>query len=433
MAIKAKDLRFKAGQHATRQKEILAKASDMLTPDEEKEFDSLHDQEQILLKQAKKIEEREKIDAEDVELSREVEKTLRPGELTPDKKKAVEEIALKAYLLTGNVPEELRSIMRPAAKENDDRSMISAELKKLGFEGLTAQQNTGTGSGGYTIPIGFQAELEIAMKEYGGMYANSRILKTSSGNTLQWPMVNDTANIAYQLGEAVSAETSATKITDAQVSFSAYKWTSGLIRLSSEIIEDSAFNMPEIVKGLLGERMGRGINHAATINSGIQTITGLYNTTTSAGAAAYGGSFATGAPTYDEWVELEAGLDPAYRKKAKWMFADNTLKTLKKLKDSQNLPVWLNNAREGAPSTFLGYEYIINQDMAYGTVNSAKIAGFGDLSKYIIRQVNDMRIVRLNERFGDTDEIGFVVFFRWDGKLLDAGTHPFVFGRVDAT
>lgn len=427
MAIKAKDLRHKAGQLAKRQAEILEKATDKLTPEQELEFDTLHDEEQVLLKQAKKIELVQQASHEEEEEAKEVEKTLKAGDLDPEKKKKAEALALKSYLMTGSVPEELRAIMKPAKAEKDDHSFIQKELKELGFT-RAAQQSTTTGSGGYTIPEGFQRELEVAMKAYGGMYENCRILRTSTGNTLDWPTINDFANIAYQLSEAGNAETSATKVTDSRVQFGAYKWTSGLIRLSYEIVEDSAFDMVSEVNKLLGTRMGRGINHAATIGTGTQTIQGVTV------GASYGASFAAGgAPTYNEMVDLESGLDPAYRRNAKFMFHDRTLKVLKKLKDSQNMPIWLPSARDGAPATFLGYEYIINQDVTWGATNSAKIALFGDFSKYIIRQVNDMRMVRLNERFGDTDEIALGIFFRWDGKVLDAGGKPIVYGRNDAT
>lgn len=427
MAIKAKDLRHKAGQLAKRQQELLDTAVEKLSKEQDAEFDKLHIEETELLAQAEKIERFEKISHEDEEKAQEVETHLKKGDLKPEEKKEVEAIALKSYLLTGSVPEELKAYMRPAQKEKDDQSLISQELSKYGIK-LANQQSTTDGSGGYTIPQGFQAELEKAMKEFGGMYDVSRILKTSSGNPLDWPMVNDTANRGYLLAEAGNAETSAQKFTDATKAFAAYKFTSGLLRLSSELVEDSAFNMPAEVISMLSERMARAINYYATLGSGSGQPEGVTV------GANYGVSLAAGgAPTYDNWVDLEHSVDPAYRGKARYMFHDKTLKTLKKLKDSQNLPVWLTSMREGEPSTVFGKPYTINQDMAFGATNSAKIALFGDFTKYVIRQVAGMRIVRLNERFADTDEIGFVVFFRFDSKVLDAGGHPIAYARNDAT
>lgn len=44
--------------------------------------------------------------------------------------------------------------------------------------------------------------------------------------------------------------------------------------------------------------------------------------------------------TYDDLVELEHSLDPAYREggRCSFMFADTTLKAIKKLKDGKAAP-----------------------------------------------------------------------------------------------
>jgi len=49
---------------------------------------------------------------------------------------------------------------------------------------------------------------------------------------------------------------------------------------------------------------------------------------------------------------------------------------------------------------------------------------FGDLSYYYIREVADWRMVRLNERYAEQDQVGFTLFARYDAKVIDAGTEP---------
>jgi HK97 family phage major capsid protein len=46
------------------------------------------------------------------------------------------------------------------------------------------------------------------------------------------------------------------------------------------------------------------------------------------------------------------------------------------------------------------------------------------LPLYTIRRVRDMSVLRLEERFADYGQIAFIGFARYDGNLLDAGTHP---------
>ena len=55
---------------------------------------------------------------------------------------------------------------------------------------------------------------------------------------------------------------------------------------------------------------------------------------------------------------------------------------------------------------------------------SAKAILFGDFSKYFIRRITGARVLRLVERYADYNQTGFVAFQRWDGALVDAGTHP---------
>lgn len=71
----------------------------------------------------------------------------------------------------------------------------------------------------------------------------------------------------------------------------------------------------------------------------------------------------------------------------------------------------------------MGYPYYVNMDMAT-IAASAKTVLFGQLKKYKIRRVMGMRVLRLVERFADYGQIALIGFARYDGNLLDAGTHP---------
>jgi HK97 family phage major capsid protein len=434
---KSLELKRKAGQIATEMLDLRNQANGNWTEEQTVRFDKLDKEYEGLLAAAQREDRIEQITNEEIEESREIEKSLKPGDLSPEKKKEAEALAMREYLATGQVPVELKGFMRKAKAEDDDNSRINAEFKKLGIT-RAAQQSTTDAAGGYTIPDGFQAELDRGIKAFGGMFETSRIWKTSTGNTVVWPNNNDTANKAYLLAEAGNAETGATAAVFGQQSFEAYKYTSGLIRISTELLQDSAFNMPALINELLAERMFRGLNTAFTTADGSSKPKGITV------AAFQGNNTADDAAlAASDFLNLEHKVDPGYRNRpgTGWMFHDSVLKQIKKLSvaDTTVYPLWLPSFRDGAPSTILGYKYTINQDMAAytdgsATLNdSAKIALFGDLQKYVIRQVAGMRIVRLNERFGDTDEVGFVVFARFDGDLLDAGTRPVRYMRMSAT
>jgi HK97 family phage major capsid protein len=439
MAIKAKELRNKAKQNQKRMSEILEGSSEKMTADQEKEFDALDTEAESLLRQAEKIERMEKADIEAGE-GEEIKATKTKGinDLKPEEKKKAEELAMRAYLKGGNVPQELRALMPAAQAEQDDGEMISKALKEMGIE-TRATQTTTTSGGGYTIPRGFQAELEKAILAYGGMWEASRILKTTKGNTLDWPLVDDTANEAYLLAESTSAATSAQAVVFGTQPFEAYKYTSGLVQVPVELLEDSEFDIPSLMVELLSERIWRGTNRAFTDADGTNKPHGII----AAGNSVLGASSANDTVlAYDDIVNLEHSVDPGYRNRpgTAFMFHDTVLKELKKIKDSQNMPIWNPMLmREGEPNRLLGYRYHINQHFPIFWPGNAsdndndKAMIFGDLKKYIIRQVRNMRIVRLNERYGELDQVAFVVFFRVDGDMLNAGTNPVKHLRISAT
>lgn len=431
---KSHELKKKAEELYRNIKDLYSKAE--TTPEDDAKFDQWNKEYDALMTKAKAAEDFEKKEIIDAEEHNEVEKTLKKGDLTPEKQREVFNVALKEYYLKGTISGEARDLFQRAKAEKDDKDFITREYEKLGMT-RAAQQSTTDGSGGYTIPQGFQAELEKALLDFGGIQEAARIWRTTSGNTVDWPKVDDTMNRAYLIGEAVNAETSAVKITDANQQFEAYKITSGMLRLSSEIVEDSAFDMVSIVSDFLAERMGRGINYYGTVADGSSKPKGITV------AAAHGNNTAEdGVLAVADFLNLEHEVGSAYRRRgAKWMFHDSVLKEVKRvsLAATVGYPLWVPSFRDGAPSTILGYPYIINDDMAVFTPGATsandnlKIALFGDFKKFILRYVNRMRLVRLVERFGDTDEIALCAFWRFDTDLLDAGTHPVKYMRVATT
>jgi len=111
------------------------------------------------------------------------------------------------------------------------------------------------------------------------------------------------------------------------------------------------------------------------------------------------------------------------------------LKLLKLLVDGNDRPLWqpglTASFREGAAvdlvaskPTILDHPYIINQDMAVPSASAYSML-FGDMSLYKVRRVaGGITLIRLVERYADYLQVGFTAFMRFDGNLIDAGTHP---------
>jgi HK97 family phage major capsid protein len=286
----------------------------------------------------------------------------------------------------------------------------------------------GTGNlGGYFVPQGFVYEIEQALKYYGNMLGISRILDTATGNPLPYPNDNDTSNMGEIVGEGV--QVSAQDVSIGHIIFNAYKFSTKMVKVSIELLQDSAFDIESYLKDKFAIRLGRILNNKFTVGAGTTEPTGVITAAT-AGPTAVGSSGNTGGSEtggttigYIDLVELEHSVDPLYRRGAKFMMHDSALKKIKEILDKYGRPIWVPGVATNAPDTILGYEYSVNNDMATVAVNNHTVA-FGPFEKYLIRRVKELAVLRLVERFADYGQVAFIGFARYDGNLLDAGTHP---------
>lgn len=306
----------------------------------------------------------------------------------------------------------------------EDRAALQREYRDLGTGGGNALQGTGAG---YFVPVGFVDEVEMALKYYGPMLDVATIMTTASGQPMPYPTDNDTSNTGEQVGEGAQVTTQ--DVTISAVQFGAYKFSTKMIKVSLELLQDSAFDIESYLKEKFAIRLGRIINNKTTVGGGSTTINGIVPASTlgatATGAATNDGTTATGGTSIgsDDLFELEHSVDILYRRDAMYMMHDSTLKTIKKVKDKYGRPLWMPGLAVREPDTINGYKYAINNDMATVAVN-AKTVLFGALKKYVIRQVKELSVMRLDERFADYGQVAFIGFARYDGNLVDAGTNP---------
>jgi HK97 family phage major capsid protein len=279
-----------------------------------------------------------------------------------------------------------------------------------------AQSIGTTTAGGHTTFPGFVSNLERALLQFGGMRQVSTILRTATGSALDWPTVNDTGNTGALLAE--NTQDAEQDVTFGNLTLDAYKYTSKIVRVSVELMQDSAFNMGSTLGSLLGERLGRIQNTHATTGTGSSQPNGVVTAATLGKTAA-----ATGAVTMDELLDLQASVDPAYRMGSTWMFNDATRNAVRQLKSTDSVYHWSPGATAGDPDRLFTAPVVVNQDMA-SMATTTKPVLFGQLSKYLMREVLGVTLVRMNERYADYHQVAFVAIMRFDGDLLDAGTNP---------
>ena len=295
------------------------------------------------------------------------------------------------------------------------RSLTSSEssmLKEMRGTATITTSESGL-AGGYVIPYQFSYELERTMAYYGPMLTVSRIITTPQAGTLYYPKVNDTAVAGNWHTEA--AAVTVQDMTFTRETFNAHVLNT-LVKVSVEWANDEFGLLNTELPVMLGERLGRGLNTAFTTGDGSGKPTGFRDVAPSGVSSASSGAF-----TAANLVDLVHSVDVAYRNSPSvaFMMHDNILSAVRKLNfDTANNPLFQPSLREGAPDKLLGYNYFVNNDLPSAQAAAAKIIFFGDWSKYVIRQVANNVLVPLRERFMDEMEIGFLMYARYDGKLL---------------
>lgn len=407
--ITAKRLREERAVLSSRMNEILeapAGEGGDLSAEQRTEFDRLHTRQEDMRQDIERIEYHEQTQAELAASQAPVAGGQRDA-ASPDVEARDAKIngAFDAYLRHG-------------------MTGLNAEQRTIMSERFTTPEQRAQGTnvdtaGGYLVPEGFFGEIVEARQFFGGMrQSRATVIPTASGNPIPIPTDDDTSNTGALVGE--NQEHTETALAFGAVTLNAYTYSSKLVKVSRQLLNDSAFPLQPFIARKFGQRLGRIQNTHFTTGDNSAKPQGA---ATGAATGATGASGQTTSVTWNDLLTLEHAVDRDYRMGAEYMFHDSTLLALKKLKDGEGRPLWQSGVAIGAPDTINGYRYVVNNDVAE-MVASAKSILFGDFSLYYIRDVNEILVLRLDERYAEYLQVGFLAFARCDGRIVDAGTNP---------
>ena len=316
--------------------------------------------------------------------------------------------------------EEYRDAFYAMLREGGDMSALSAESRQLLRRGYVENrvQTAGTdAAGGFTVPTTLANFIVSTMKDWGPMYdpGITTELVTSSGNAFDIPTNDDTGNTAALKSEGADlTDDDSGDLAFGEKNLNAFVYATPWLKISFELLQDSAFNLEAFIGAKLGERLGRIANQRLTIGTGSSQPNGIVTAASIGKTAAAAAAIAA-----DELIDLQHSVNAAYRRSPRcgWMFADTTLASIRKLKDGQGNYLWqMGDVRVGAPDLILGKQYFVNDDVAAMAANARTVV-FGDLGAYIVRKVGSPLIGTVRERFWP--KVGMAGLVRFDGELTD--------------
>jgi HK97 family phage major capsid protein len=317
------------------------------------------------------------------------------------------------------------------------------KVLRLGFGGGPTASDDGweqrdqakgtNASGGFLVPTSFQKELYTHLVQAGTMrLTRVRTLTTTSGETLQWPKTTAHGAATWQ---SEGATFSSSDESFGQVSLTPQKAVR-LVKVSLELLEDNAVDLEAYLGLEIGRSIGALENTAYVNGTGTGQPQGIVGKASSGKVGATGQTTSVGA---DDLIDLFYAVPPQYRRSAEWMMADGTVKAVRKLKDAAGNYLWASGIggygvgavlANPAPDTLLGRPVWDDPDVPAMAAN-AKSVLFGDFSAYIIRDVgvagpiagekgiSAFYVRRLDERFADSGQVGFLGWHRTDGNLID--------------
>ena len=319
---------------------------------------------------------------------------------------------------------EARTVTEPVAeaKSDDDliRSLYRGEVRTVNFE----QRDVTKGSTGAPVATSFLDQVLYLAREVGPMLRVSTVLNTTSGETLQIPSLS-----AYSTGTITTEGNTIGESDPTMNSFvelGAFKY-SFLTQISTELLEDSAVSITDILSTNVGNALGYAVNTALTTGDGSSKPKGVV----AAAGSGVAGTTSGGLFTYDDLVELIYSTDAAARALPGFavMASTSAIVDMRTLQDGAGNYVFSPTLDQATADRVLGYPLIENPAMAaVGT--SAKSVIAGHMPSYYVRQVGGIRLDRSDDYAFADGLVTFRATFRVDGDLPQTSHIKYFIGNA---
>jgi HK97 family phage major capsid protein len=319
--------------------------------------------------------------------------------------------------------------------KKSEPAKLFAKWLRGGDKGLSADDwtqirntmsTTTNSEGGFTVQTDVANSVLDALKFYGGMRAASTVIRTEKGNAMSFPTSDGTSEV----GELIAENTTATAAdpTFGTKSLPVYKYSSKIIAVPFELLQDSSVDIEAFVRQRMVDRLGRITNTHFTTGTGSGQPNGII-TAAGTGVTAANSTSQVTSILYATVIDLIHSVDVSYRNPScRFMMNDSSVKVFRKILDGSSRPIFApgyDNTIGASPLSFqdmiCGYPVIVNNDVA-AMAASAKSIAFGDFRYYYIRDAMEMQMFRFTDSaYAKLGQVGFLAWLRSGGNFIDVG------------
>ena len=265
-----------------------------------------------------------------------------------------------------------------------------------------------------TVPKSFFDTVYQVARLAGPMLNLGETIATTTGEQLTIPTLT-----AYSTATIKGAGTAISESDPvfSSITLGAFRY-SFLVPVANELLNDAGFDLSNLIADQAGNAIGFAVNAGLTNGTGTVEPTGIM---TSATSAVTGGTGVSGAPSYENVLDLVYALDGQARllPGVAFITAKSGLAALRKIKDGDGRYIWTEGGTQGQPANLLGYPVIENP--AVSAVGTAAFSlGFGHMPSLKIRTAGGIQVAQSGDFAFDKDVTTFRVQLRVDSKLTHA-------------
>lgn len=283
-------------------------------------------------------------------------------------------------------------------------------------------------SGGYWVPVDFQATLIRRIAAMSVIRPNARVVPTSR-DVAQWPRLVSsdekyTSNVRLVWAGNRPQSGSFTQNMAGSAGLVTIPVNTALsaVPIANTMIEDAAFDVVGLLTELFAESFALGEDEAFLSGDGVRKPTGILKDAGQTNGPAAVNSGSSSALTGDGLIALRYKLQSQYLSNARWVMSNTTAGEIRKLKSSGGDYLWpilgsvgnLGAVRE----ELLGFPIAFTDFMPSIAANAFPIL-FGDLRGYVIADRVGFSIQRLSELHALEDSTILLARKRVGGLLVE--------------
>lgn len=294
-------------------------------------------------------------------------------------------------------------------------------LRRMFIERQGGFESRALGISANSVPVTFYDAVTVYERTFTPMLDGGFItlLNTPAGESITLPTLTADTTVSGTLTAEAGGITEGDP-TISSVTLNAYKYA--ITNLwSSELAQDNAINLMDLVARTTGRSLGIAIGGQLTTADGSSKPNGVI-TAAANGGTANGTANATSFDTFfsaADLITLKYTLAAPYRAGGvgKYMVSSTAMAKMRKFRDSTGGFLFQPSLVAGVPGTFDGDAVIENPGMA-AVASATKSVAYGDFSRYFVRKTPTRVDMSQDYKFS-TDQLALRTVERVDGDLID--------------